>query len=44
MSEIDREMLTQSIIKVFGDPTVIGKIRKPIKEEVRKGFQKEIDA
>ena len=44
MAEIDQEMLTQSIIKAFGDPTVIEKIIKPIKEEIRKGFQAEIDS
>ena len=44
MAEIDQEMLTQSIIKAFGDPIVIKKIIKPIKKEIRKGFQKEIDA
>ena len=44
MAEIDQEMLTQLIIKAFGDPTVIDKIIKPIKEEIRKGFQEEIDS
>ena len=40
MAEIDQEMLTQLIIKAFGDPTVIDKIIKPIKEEIRKGFSR----